>query len=278
MTIRAQNADWLALTREEPLEPELSICDPHHHLWDKRPSEVAERYLLDEILDDIEGNHNIVSTVFIECAAMYRADGPEPLRPVGETEFVAGIAAMAASGIYGPTRVAAGIVGTADLRLGDAVAEVLDAHLAASGGHFRGIRQMAAWDPDPALPVPRGALGAGLLQRPDFRAGYRHLAPRQLTFEAWVYHPQLPEVTALARAFPDTTIILEHFGGPVGIGSYAGCAHEVYAEWRASIAELARCPNVVAKLGCTTLLDLNEFRWPERPRGLPTAARQIRRM
>ncbi|MBV9357688.1 MAG: amidohydrolase family protein [Chloroflexi bacterium] len=231
VTARPKNAEWLALTREAPLEPELPICDPHHHLWDKRPREVAERYLLDEILDDVDGSHNVVSTVFVECGAMYRADGPGPLRPVGETEFVDGIAAMAASGLYGPARVAAGIVGTADLRLGDAVGEVLDAHLAAGGGRFRGIRQMAAWDPDPALPVPRGDPGAGLLQRPEFRAGYRHLAPRQLTFEAWVYHPQLPDVTALARAFPDTTIVLEHFGGSVGIGSYAGRSQQLYAEW-----------------------------------------------
>src|SRR6266581_814856 len=239
MAEQARNQPWLALTIEEPLEPALPICDPHHHLWDQRPARVSERYLLDELLDDVGSGHNIVSTVFIECGAMYRADGPESLRPVGETEFVNGIAAMSASGIYGPTRVAAGIVGTVDLRLGDKVADVLDAHIAAGGGRFRGIRQAAAWDADPTFPPSRTNPGSGLFKRDDFRAGFKHLAPRQLTFEAWCYHHQLPDVTSLARAFPDTTIILDHFGGPLGIGPYAGQADEIFAQWRPLIAELA---------------------------------------
>src|ERR671923_1660465 len=155
MATQPANADWLALTVEEALDPDLPICDPHHHLWDLRPGRLAPRYLLDEILADVQSGHNVVSTVFIECASMFKADGPEALRPVGETEFVDGIAAMSASGIYGPARVAAGIVGTADLRLGDAVAQVLDAHLAAGGGRFRGIRQMAAWDASDEVPNHR---------------------------------------------------------------------------------------------------------------------------
>src|SRR5438045_7669211 len=152
VAIPSRNHDWLAQTVEQPLEPDLLICDPHHHLWDKRTERVSERYLLDEILQDIGGGHSVVSTVFIECGAMYRADGPELLKPVGETEFVNGIAAMSASGLYGPARVAAAIVGTADLRAGDAAAAVLDAHLAAGGGRFRGIRPPAAWADDPAAP------------------------------------------------------------------------------------------------------------------------------
>ena len=265
MATPSRNHDWLAQTVEQPLEPDLLICDPHHHLWDKRPERVSERYLLDEILQDIGGGHRVVSTVFIECGAMYRADSPELLKPVGETEFVNGIAAMSASGLYGPARVAAAIVGTADLRAGDAVAAVLDAHLAAGGGRFRGIRQPAAWDADPAAPVSRGRPGPGLLMRDDFRAGFKHLAPRQLSFEAWCYHPQLPEVTALARAFPETTIVLDHFGGPLGIGTYAGRADEVFAQWRRSLSELAACPNVVAKLGGIHM-EVNGFGWHERPR------------
>ena len=153
MTEHSKNHDWLALTVEEPLEPGLPICDPHHHLWDLRSGRVAERYLLDEVLEDAGAGHNVVSTVFIECGAMFKTDGPEALRPVGETEFVNGIAAMSASGLYGKTRVAAGIVGTANLRLGDAVGAVLDAQIAAGGGRFRGIRLGAAWDPDPAFPT-----------------------------------------------------------------------------------------------------------------------------
>jgi predicted TIM-barrel fold metal-dependent hydrolase len=266
VTARTKNHDWLASVVEEPLEPELPICDAHHHLWDGETARVAPRYLLDEILADvIGGGHNVVSTVFIECGAMWKREGPEALRPVGETEFVNGIAAMSASGRYGKARVAAAIVGTAALRLGAAVAAVLDAQIAAGGGRFRGIRLGAAWDPDEAVPNHRTRPPQGLFRREDFRAGFAQLAPRRLTFEAWCYHRQIPEVTALARAFPDTTIVLDHFGGPVGIGSYAGRAREVYDEWRGYIRELAACPNVVAKLGGINM-EVNGFGWHERPR------------
>jgi L-fuconolactonase len=265
MTVPSKNQAWLALTVEEPLEPNLPICDPHHHLWDMRTARVSERYLLDEVLEDVTSGHNVVSTVFIECGAMYRADGAEALRPVGEIEFVNGIAAMSASGLYGPTRVAAGIVGTADLTLGDGVQVVLDAQIAVGGGRFRGIRRSAAWDADPGVPVQRVNPGPGLFQRDDFRTGLAHLASRQLSFEVWCYHRQIPEVTDLARAFPDLTFILNHFGGPLGVGSYAGKAQEVYAEWRTTLAELATCPNVVAKLGGINM-ELNGFGWHERPR------------
>jgi predicted TIM-barrel fold metal-dependent hydrolase len=263
MTTRSTNHDWLGQAEEVALEPGLPICDPHHHLWDRQPGRVAPRYLLDEILEDVGGGHNVVSTVFIECGAMFVPDGPEALRPLGETQFVNGIAAMSASGLYGPTRVAAGIVGTADLRLGDAVAEVLDAQIAAGGGRFRGIRRAAAWDADPEVPAHRTRPGPGLFLREDFRAGFKHLAPRQLTFEAWCYHRQIPDVTALARAFPDTTIVLDHFGGPLGVGVYAGRADEVYAQWRPAITELATCPNVVVKLGGINM-EMNGFGWHER--------------
>jgi predicted TIM-barrel fold metal-dependent hydrolase len=191
---------------------------------------------------------------------MFKADGPEALRPLGETEFVNGIAAMSASGLYGPVRVAAGIIGTATLQLGDAVAAVLDAHLVAGGGRFRGIRLGATWDASDDVPNHRTNPPQGLFRRDDFRAGFAHLAPRQLTFEAWCYHHQIPEVTALARAFPDTTIILDHCGGPIGIGPYAGQSDEVYAQWRASISELATCHNVVAKVGGLQM-EVNGYGW-----------------
>jgi L-fuconolactonase len=265
MTTRSRNHGWLAQTVEPALEPDLAICDPHHHLWDQQTARVAPRYLLDEMVADAGAGHRVVSTVFIECGAMLRCDGPEALRLVGETEFVNGIAAMSASGLYDPTRVAAGIIGTADLRLGDAVAGVLDAQIAAGGGRFRGIRRAGAWDADPAVPKHRTNPGPGLFLRDDFRAGFKHLAPRGLTFEAWCYHRQIPEVTALARAFPATTIVLNHFGGPLGVGAYAGKAVEVFAEWKVSIAELATCPNVVAKLGGINM-EMNGFGWHERAR------------
>jgi predicted TIM-barrel fold metal-dependent hydrolase len=265
MVTRSTNHDWLARTAEALLDPDLPICDPHHHLWDRSAAQVMPRYLLDEVLADVGAGHNVVATVFLECGAMYKADGPEALRPVGETEFVNGVAAMSASGLYGKVRIAAGIVGTADLRLGDAVGAVLDAQIAAGGGRFRGIRHSAARDPDPALPKSRTDPPEHLFLRDDFRRGFAQLAPRQLTFDAWCFHRQIPEVTALARAFPDTTIVLDHFGGPLGIGSYAGKTKDVYAEWRTSIAELATCPNVVAKLGGINMA-INGFGWHERPR------------
>jgi L-fuconolactonase len=269
---RMKNRAWLDLTVEEPLEPKLPICDPHHHLWDGETARAAPRYLLDEILEDVRGGHNIVSTVFIECGAFFKKDGPPALRAVGETEFVNGVAAMSASGVYGPARVAAGIVGTANLRLGSAVGEVLDAQITAGGGRFRGIRLGAAWDADDRVPNHRTGPPQHMLLRDDFRAGFTELAPRQLTFEAWCYHPQIPDVTALARAFPDTTIILDHFGGPLGIGPYAGRADEVYAAWRPSIHELATCPNVVAKLGGINM-EMNGFGWHERPK--PPSSREL---
>ncbi len=272
MPARSRNHQWLALTVEAALEPELPICDPHHHLWDRREEFIAPRYLLDEILEDVTSGHNVVSTVFIECGAMFKTHGPPAFRAIGETEFVNGIAAMSASGIYGTARIAAGIVGTANLKLGDAVGDLLDAQIAAAGGRFRGVRLGAAWDPDDRVPDHRTNPGPHLFLRDDFRAGFAQLARRQLTFEAWCYHPQIPDVTALARAFPDTTIVLDHFGGPLGIGPYAGKGDDVYAAWRMSIAELATCPNVVAKLGGINMA-VNGFGWHERSR--PPSSREL---
>ncbi|MCP5070369.1 MAG: amidohydrolase, partial [bacterium] len=202
---------------EEILEAELPICDPHHHLWDHP----EHRYLLDELLADTGSGHNVVSTVFMECASMYRASGPEAMRPVGETEFVNGIAAMSASGQYGETRACLGIVGFADLGLGPAVAEVLDAHLAASP-RFRGIRHACGWDASDAVRVSHTNPPRHLLADAKFRAGFAELRPRGMSFGAWRYHPQIAELAALARAFPATQIIFVLFGGPLGIGPYAG--------------------------------------------------------
>ncbi len=258
------NREWLATTVEPALEPELPICDPHHHLWEFRYQRVAHRYLLDELLLDTGAGHNVVSTVFIECGAMYREDGPEHLQVIGETEFVNGIAAMSASGLYGPCRVAAGIVGNADLNLGAAAGEVLDAHLLAGGGRFRGIRHQGTWDANEAIGNGRNVLGPKPYLSEVFQAGFAELAPRTLSFEAWCYHHQIPDVTALARAFPDTSIILNHFGGPLGIGPYAGQREALFEGWQRDIAELASCPNVVAKLGGINM-ELNGFGWHEQP-------------
>ncbi len=262
----AKNQEWLDLVTEETLEPDLPICDPHHHLWDFRNIPGAEPYLLDDILADISSGHNVVSTVFIECTSMYRTSGPVEMRPVGETEFVNGVAAMSASGLYGPARVAAGIVGLADLTLGSRVAEVLAAHIQAGGGRFRGIRHAASWDASDAVRNSHTNPTRHLLAEPKFREGFAELAKQDLSFEGWIFHPQIADLTDLARAFPDTTIILNHFGGPLGIGPYAGKRDEVMGEWRPAIAELATCENVVAKLGGLAM-KVNGFGWHkgERP-------------
>ena len=256
----SKNKPWLDKVIEDTLEPELPICDPHHHLWEFRHDRVAPKYLLDEILSDLNSGHNIVSTVFIECSAMYRASGPEHMKCVGETEFVNGIAAMSASGLYGKCRVATAIVGSANLNIGSAVGEVLDAHVQAGGGRFRGIRCQGQWDADNSIRSAKDANGPDRFSNAKFREGFAELAPRNMTFEAWCYHTQLKEVTALARAFPDTTIILNHFGGPLGIGPYAGKADDIFPIWQKEIADLATCQNVLAKLGGINM-DINGFGW-----------------
>ena len=244
--IHAPDGDWLVRAAPEPIvEPELPIVDTHHHLWE-RPD---HRYLLHEFLDDVRTGHNVIASVFIECHSMYRATGPEEMRPVGETEFVAGQAAMSASGLYGPTRVAAGIVGFADLTLGDRVEPVLQAHVQAAGGRFRGVRHSGAWDASPIIGNSRTTDGLHLFRRPDFRAGVRRLAALDLSFDAWVFHPQLGDIVELARAVPEATIIVGHVGGPLGYGPYAGKRDEVFRAWKPAIVELSRCPNVVMKIG-----------------------------
>jgi len=244
--IVAPDEAWLATQPPEPiLEPALPCIDTHHHLWD-RPD---HRYLLDELLNDLGSGHTMAATVFLECHAMYRADGPVEMRPVGETEFVAGIAAMSDSGRYGATRVAAGIVGFADLALGDRVEPVLDAHVRAGGGRFRGVRHAAAWDASPIIGNSAVATGPHDMRRPEFRAGLARLTALGLSLDAWVFHPQLADTIELARACPTATIIVGHCGGPLGYGPYAGKRDEVFADWQASITELATCPNVTMKLG-----------------------------
>jgi len=188
--------------------------------------------------------------VFLECQSMYRKDGPAEMAPVGEVEFVNGIAAMSASGNYGPCRVAEGIVGYADLRLGAAVREVLQAEIAAGGGRFRGIRQGVAWDGDPAVgKFASRAVPPHVVRDPTFREGFAELAKLGLSFESWQYHPQLPDAIDLARAFPETTIILNHVGGVLGVGPYSGHRKEILSAWQRNIKDLATCPNVNVKLG-----------------------------
>jgi predicted TIM-barrel fold metal-dependent hydrolase len=238
------NEAWLAQRQEEVIDPDLPIVDPHHHLWDR-----GARYLLEEMLADVNTGHNIQATVFLQCDSMYRADGDPKFAPVGETEFVNGVAAMSASGTYGPSRICAGIVGYAELTLGDAVEPVLEAHRRAAGDRFKGIRYCAVWDEDQTIKSTPMDFPKSLLLDRKFREGFARLAKHGLSFETWIYHPQVAELADLARAFPDTTIILDHIGGPLGIGAYAGKRDEVFKVWRRNIEELARCPNAYVKLG-----------------------------
>jgi L-fuconolactonase len=234
--------DWLALHEETALEPDLPVIDPHHHLWD-RPE---NPYLVPDLLADLGGGHRIVATVFAECGARYRADGPVELRPVGETAFAA--AAATTAGPHG-TRICAGIIGHADLRLGDAVEPVLRAHLAAGGGRFRGIRQISAWHADPAARASLASPPPGLLADPGVRRGAAVLARLGLSFDAYMYHTQLADLAALADAVPDLAIVLDHTGGAIGIGPYAGRRAETFGEWRAGMRALASRPNIHVKLG-----------------------------
>jgi L-fuconolactonase len=258
---------WLNRQEPEPvIEPELAIVDPHHHFWE---TPQRGRYLLHELLDDLAAGHNIVKTMFLECDAMYRADGPEELRPIGEVEFVRGIAAMSASGNYGPTRIAAGMVGFAELTLGARIRSALEAEIAAGAGVLRGIRYCMPWDQHEEIGkyVAR-YVPPGRLLDATFRAGVAQLAPLGLSFDVWLYFTQLPELLDLAQAFPDTTIILNHVGGPICVGPYAGHRAEVMATWRSNMAALARCSNVHVKLGGLGMLHFGfDFHLRERPPG-----------
>src|SRR6266852_740491 len=239
--------DWLALTQEPTLEPELPICDPHHHFWDRRLQSLPyQRYLLDELYADIASGHHVRSTVFIETRAMYRPDGPVEMRPVGEVEFVQGLAAASASGLYGPCRAASAIVGHADLKLADRVEPVLEALRAASPNRFHGIRHTVTWDRPPEV---GNREQEGVLATAEYRAGARVLARMGLSLDTGVCFPQLPELAAFAKAVPDLTIILNHLGGLTRIGPYANRDDEVLGTWRNGITAVAQCPNVHLKLG-----------------------------
>ena len=252
---------------EEIIEPELPIVDPHHHLWDLRPLLPAfpeprhafletlagvAHYTFDALHADTHSGHKVAATVFMECSAFYDASRGEALKVVGEVEFVNGVAAQGASGLYGAYRPCSGIVGHADLTLGDAVKPIIEALIAAGGGRkgrFRGIRHVASWDADPAVLGPTFDAPEGLYGSEVFRAGFAAYSQYGLTFDAWVLEPQLRDVLDLARAFPDQAIVLDHCGTPLGIASYRGKLAKHFERWRTNIRAIAQCPNVSVKLG-----------------------------
>lgn len=239
----ASHQTWLDRVNEEVLEPKLPIVDPHHHLWVRN----GVPYLLPELLADVYSGHNIVATVFAECHSMYRPFGDQSLRPIGETEFVAGIAAMSESGTFGPARACAVMFGGADLTLGSAIEPVLEAHLNAAGGRFRGIRYSTGWNASEK--IRNVAPSAEMLRDSKIREGLEVLCRLNLAFDSWLYHPQLGEVAELAAAFPELTVVLNHVGSPILGGPYRGKTDQVFADWKAQISRIAERENVVMKLG-----------------------------
>ena len=242
---KAELHEWAALREEPALEPDLAIVDPHHHLWD---DDERGRYLIHELAADVATGHNIVATVYIECGSMYRKDGPPAMKPVGEVEFVNGVAAMSASGRYGKAKLCAGIIGHANLTLGDDVKPVLEALIAAGNGRFRGIRHGVTWDTGKAASFGRRQVPEHQVLDPTFRKGFAHLAKLGLTFESWQFHPQLPDAIDLMRAFPETSVIVNHCGGVLHLPPHTD-REAVFKIWRGHIRELAKFPNVVMKVG-----------------------------
>ncbi|MGE3328195.1 MAG: amidohydrolase [Acidimicrobiia bacterium] len=253
---KSRRQKWLDLVVEDVIEPERPIIDPHHHLW---PAGEGMRYGLEDLHRDTGDGHEVVHTVFVECHAAYHPDGPIELRPVGETEFVARAAGAESTGLI------AGIVARADLRI-DNLGDVLDAHVAASNGLLKGIRDpLARADGTTELWIA-GDAPEGKFDDDAFIAGVRHLGDRGLPYDSWHYHYQNRELLALARSAPATTIVLDHFGTPLGVGRYAARRRQIFESWRDDITALAACPNVVAKLGGMAMQD-NGFGWEraERP-------------
>lgn len=236
--------DWLGQRQEEILDPTLPIVDAHHHFYDR----AGWRYLCEDYGADVHSGHAIRASVYMQALTRYRSSGPEELKPVGETEHVVQATDATAIGDALP-RIAAGIVGYADLRLGTAVREVLEAHIEAGRGRFRGVRHLTAWDADASLVNPLSAAPRGLLLDVAYRAGLAQLAPLGLSYDAWLFFPQLPELIGTAKAFSETTIVVDHCGGVVRIGAYQDRRDEVFERWCESMRELARLPNVHVKLG-----------------------------
>ena len=257
----AEQRNWLDLTAEDPLDPALPVCDPHHHFWHYP----ANRYLVDEFLQDISGGHRILRTVFVECLQFYDQEAPAELQPVGETTTVDRM--VSDSSAQHEAAIAAGIIGFADLTLGDDVRPVLEKHLQASS-RFRGIRYATAWHADAKIHNAHTHPTERLMSDVTFRAGLQHVADLGLSFDAWLYHPQLDELTDLAHAFPGLDIALNHMAGPLGIGPYANQREQEFVNWKRQIKALSQCRNVAVKLGGRAM-KMSGFEWhtKDRPPG-----------
>lgn len=255
----SERCDWLSQVQEEIEEPDRRIVDTHFHLWKGQPQ--FGRYMLDDLWADTGSGHRVEQMVFLECNSDFLDEVPEHLRPIGETRFVAAAAAEAASAPADKTRIGA-IVGTADMRLGAAVEEVLQAQLEAGGELFKGIRFGACWDASDELTNSWPGQPENLYGDTTFREAFGRLAPFGLSFDAFNYHPQLPDLADLARAFPDTAIVSNHLGGMLGIGPYRDRRDEIFEVWKGHIKTLSDCPNVIMKLGGLAQ-GINGFDWEE---------------
>jgi predicted TIM-barrel fold metal-dependent hydrolase len=242
--------EWLDQVVEDIIEPELPILDPHHHMW---PQGQGLPYTRDDLHRDADAGHNIVKTIFMECGSAYNRDAPEHLRSLGETTYIADQA------FSDPNPLIAGIISSIDLRRDDRD-ELIDAHLAASRELFRGVRDALARASHPEAMMIPGTCPENLYLDPSFRRGVARLGERGFTYDSWHYHHQNSEFLELARATPGTTMVLDHFGTPVGVGPYASQREEIFAQWKKDIAEIAKCPNVVAKIGGLAMPD-NGFGW-----------------
>lgn len=251
------NHEWLSQVTEDIVDPDRPIVDPHHHFW---KSGRWGRYLLDDLWADTNSGHRIERTVFLECRAEYDRNVSVIEAPLGETRFVADLAAQSAEGEGAQV---CGIIGHVNFRFGAPVEAVLRSHIEAGQGLFRGIRHSCTWDASDLIPNSGSNPVQHLYRQDDFREGFAQLAPLGLSFESWLYHTQLPDLTELASAFPDTTIVVNHLGGPLGIGPYADRREEIFAQWAEAYATLSECPNVVAKIGGIAMT-ANGFGWDER--------------
>ncbi|MBN2569777.1 MAG: amidohydrolase family protein [Deltaproteobacteria bacterium] len=248
--------DWLSLTQEDVIDPKMEICDPHHHLW----YDVEIEYSINDLLNDINYGHRVVKTVFVESRLMLRKSGPLEMRPLGETEYIQRVLSQLSGNQN--IDISAAIVGFADLTLGSSVERLLEAHISAGKGRFRGIRHTCAWDRSPEF-KSRWEVPEGLLSDSKFREGFGCLQKFDLSFDAWLFHPQLAELEYLARKYPDIRIIINHTGGPLGIGPYAERREEVLSNWKRGIGELSKYPNVFIKLGGLGM-PICGFGWHER--------------
>lgn len=230
--------EWLSLEQEPVIASDQPIFDSHHHLWDRPEG----RYLVDDFMLDASVGHDVRASLFVQCTTGYLTDGPVEMRPLGEVETVLG-------GSKNLPMHPIGIIAFADLQLGSAVRPVLEALLETAAGKLCGIRNKTAYHADPAIrsnPVPAPQ---GLLLSDAFKAGAQVLASQELCLDIWVYHTQLDEVLALAKAVPGLSVILNHCGGPLGVPPYRKNDPEVFRNWFTGLAKIAALPNTRVKIG-----------------------------